>query len=159
MLRPERYVARTGLTGRFDELLINATPPSRQRRTITIARPPVLSRLLLFWSLLVLVAFSVWMFDTRLGLSLLWGIAVSALPGACFAWYSFRRHGGARQSGAVVRAIYRAETLKFFLTAVVFAAVFSRVSDIHPVVFFIAFIGTHIGSSLVSARVIARFRH
>lgn len=144
-----------GHSGRTDELLINATP-SRQRRPQSIARPPVLSRLLLFWLLLFIAAGGIWLFETRLGLSALWGIAVSALPGACFAWYSFRRLGGARQSGAAVQAIYRAETIKFLLTAALFAAVFMQVKEIHLAAFFIAFAGAHLGASLVTARTLAR---
>lgn len=103
-----------------------------------------------------MVAGLMWAIDARLGLSLLWGIAVSALPGACFAWYSFRRFGGARQSGTAVHAIYRAETIKFLLTAVLFAAVFMRVTEIHLAAFFIAFVGAHLGASLVTARALAR---
>lgn len=91
--------------------------------------------------------------DARLGMSLLWGISVSALPSACFAWYGVRRMGGARQSQVAVHAIYRAETIKFLLTAALFAAVFLRVDEIRPGVFFLAFAVTHIGTSLVVARV------
>jgi len=127
----------------------------KQRRTYTIARPPVLSHLLLFWMSLFVAAGLIWVVDDRLALSLLWGIAVSALPGACFAWYSFRRLGGARQSGVAVRAIYRAETIKFLLTATLFAAVFMRVTEIHLAAFFIAFVGAHLGASLVTARALA----
>lgn len=94
--------------------------------------------------------------DKRLGLSLLWGVAVSALPGACFAWYAFRGMGGARQSSAAVHAIYRAESIKFLLTAALFATVFLRVEQIHPATFFIAFVGAHLGASLVTARTLAR---
>lgn len=91
--------------------------------------------------------------DARIGVSLLWGVSVSVLPSACFAWYGVRRMGGARQSQVAVHAIYRAETIKFLLTAALFAAVFLRVDEIRPGVFFLAFAVTHIGTSLVVARV------
>lgn len=96
--------------------------------------------------------------DTRTGLSLVWGISVSALPSACFAWYGVRRMGGARQSQVAVHAIYRAETIKFLLTAALFAAVFIRANEVRPGLFFLAFAVTHIGTSLVIASVMRRRR-
>ena len=99
---------------------------------------------------------AVFAWDAQVGISLLWGVSVSALPSACFAWYGVRRMGGARQSQVAVHAIYRAETIKFLLTAALFAAVFIRVEQIRPALFFLAFAVTHIGSSLVIARVMRR---
>lgn len=54
----------------------------------------------------------------------------------------------------MVHAVYRAEALKFFLTVVMFAAVFMQVDKIHLPVFFLAFVGGQIASWLVTAQVL-----
>lgn len=135
--------------------MIDVTPT--QRRLTTIVRPPVLSRLLLFWSLLLLVAATALLWEPRLGRSLLWGVAISALPGFCFAWYGLRDLGGARQSRLALQGLYRAETIRFLCTAALFAAVFMRVEGLHPIALMVAFVGTHLGASLVTARTLARW--
>lgn len=98
------------------------------------------------------------MVDPQVGLSLLWGLATSALPGFCFAWYGLRRLGGARQSRGAVHGLYRAEAIRFVFTAALFAAVFLRVEQIHLTAFFAAFVSAHLSASLVTARVLHRRR-
>jgi len=116
----------------------------------------VLSPLIVFWLTLVFLAAAVITLKFQLGLSLLWGVSVSALPGLCFAWYGYPKAAGARQAAASLRALYRAETIKFLITAVLFAVVFIQVEQIHLGAFFIAYLVTHLGSSLVVARSLVR---
>lgn len=97
--------------------------------------------------------------EARIGLSLLWGVSVSLLPSACFAWYSFRAYGGARRSAAMIRSVYRAEAIKFLLTAVLFAVVFKQVGRINLPVFFLAFVCGQIASLLVTARALDQRQH
>ena len=112
--------------------------------------------LIVFWLALVALAVAVVTLQFQLGLSLLWGVAVSALPGLCFAWYGYPKAVGASQAAASLRALYRAETIKFVVTAVLFAAVFSQVEQIYLGAFFIAYLVTHLGSSLVVAKRLVR---
>ena len=116
----------------------------------------MLSPLIVFWLSLVILAVAVVTLKYQLGLSLLWGVCVSALPGFCFAWYGYPKAVGARQAAASLRALYRAETIKFVVTAVLFAVVFSQVEQIHLGAFFTAFLVTHLGSSLVVAKRLVR---
>lgn len=115
-----------------------------------------MSRLLLLWIALALGSGALLLIDTTLGLSLLWGFSVSLLPGICFAWFSYRGPWGARRTAAVLSAIYRAEAIKFFLTVVLFAAVFMQVDKIYPSVVFLAFIGAHICSWVLTAQALIR---
>lgn len=145
-----------GKPAQFDEQLRKATPNASQHRSTILDRPPVLSRLLLLWSALALLSGAATLINTPLGLSLLWGCSVSLLPSVCFAWYGLRKYGGAQQSLAMVRAVYRAEGIKFFLTAAMFAAVFIQVDKIYLPVFFLAFVFGQIASWLVTAQVLVR---
>lgn len=127
-----------------------------QRRPATIARPPVAAHLLWFWLALLLLAGLVALVNRPYALALAWGSSVNLLPGICFAWYSFRTGRGARHALATVNAFYRAEAIKFLLTAVLFAAVFVQVEAIHLPTFFLAFLGAQAGSWWLSARVLGR---
>lgn len=119
----------------------------------------MVSGLLLLWFALALLSGAVTLINTTWGLSLLWGCSVSLVPSVCFAWYSFRKRYSAGQAQAVVHAFYRAETVKFVLTAAMFAAVFAQVDMIHLPIFFLAFIGAQIGSWWLAARVLSRPQH
>lgn len=88
--------------------------------------------------------------DQQWGLSVLWGSSVCLLPAMCFSWYAYK-YQGARQALATVNAFYRAESLKFILTALLFAAVFHRADKINLAVFFLAFITAQIFSWLLIA--------
>jgi ATP synthase protein I len=105
------------------------------------------------------IAGAVFVIDTQLGLSLLWGYSVAILPSVCFAWFGFRKFGGARQTGAMVSGLYRAEAFKFFLTAALFAAVFAQVDRVYLPVFFLAFVCGQVGSWLATAQALGRQRH
>lgn len=88
--------------------------------------------------------------DPVRGLSLIWGFSVCLLPAICFSWYSFR-YRGARVAVATVNMFYRAEAMKFILTALLFAAVFYRADKVDLVVFFLAFVAAQILSWLLMA--------
>lgn len=88
--------------------------------------------------------------DQQWGLSLLWGSSVCLLPVLCFSWFVYK-YQGARQASATVIAFYSAESLKFILTALLFAAVFHRADKINLAVFFLAFITAQIFSWLLIA--------
>lgn len=126
-----------------------------QRPASSIAKPPVLRRLLLLWLATLPLALMTMLIDARWGLSLLWGFSVSLLPAACFAWYA-TRHSGARAAAAVVNGFYRAEAVKFVLTAILFALVFQRVDQIHLPAFFLAFIAAQIIAWVLTAQSLRR---
>jgi F0F1-type ATP synthase assembly protein I len=113
----------------------------------------VLQRLLILWMVLIAMSVAVMPIDSRWGLSLLWGFSVCLLPAVCFTWYAFR-YRGARVVIASVKMFYRAETVKFFLTAILFAVVFHHADKISTAVFFLAFVAAQIASWLVSAMTI-----
>lgn len=92
----------------------------------------------------------------QIGLSLIWGVSTSLLPSACFIWVGMRHYGGARQSAAVMSALYRAEALKFLVTAVIFAVVFKQADKVYLPVFFLAFVAGQIASWLVMAYTLRR---
>lgn len=123
---------------------------SGQGYTSTIAKPPVLQRQLYLWLILVLMALTVMLTETRIGLSLLWGFSVCLLPAACFTWYA-TKYRGARAALAMVNGFYRAEAVKFALTAILFALVFQRAEQIHPIAFFLAFVVAQICSWVLVA--------
>lgn len=111
---------------------------------------------MLFWLALVALGVAVVALRFQLGLSLLWGVAVSALPGFCFAWLGYPNAVGARQAAASLKALYRAERIKFVITAILFAAVFSQAEQLHLGAFFTAYLVTHLGSTLVVAKRLVR---
>ncbi|WP_460232065.1 ATP synthase subunit I [Aurantivibrio plasticivorans] len=121
-------------------------------------RPPILLRLLLLWLLLVAVAGTCLLFDTSLGLSLLWGGSASLLPSLCFAWYSYRAPWGARQAANALSAMYRAEAIKFLFTVAIFAAVFMQAKKVYPSVVFLTFVGAQLCAWVVTARAFYRRR-
>jgi ATP synthase protein I len=129
------------------------TPEVGRLRPGTIAKPPVFKRLLGLWLIAVVAAMAVMPIDSRWGLSLLWGFSVCLLPGVSFAWYAFRYQGAHRVASAV-QMFYRAEAVKFFLTACLFAAVFQHADKINLLVFFLAFIAAQIASWLLAAMTI-----
>src|SRR5690606_13802814 len=118
--------------------------------TSTIAKPPVLQRQLFLWLVMAVMALTVMLIDARAGLSILWGFSVCLLPVVCFTWYA-RNYRGARAVVATVTSFYRAEAVKFILTAVLFAVVFQRADKIHPAAFFLAFVVAQICSWVVIA--------
>lgn len=132
------------------------TIPIPKCRKSTTDRSSLLFSLIVFWLTLVVLATAVITVKFQWGLSLLWGVTVSALPGLCFAWYGYPKRVGAHQAAASLRAVYRAEKIKFVVTAVLFAAVFRWVEQIYVSAFFLAYLITHLGSSLVVARCLAR---
>ncbi|MEW5250360.1 ATP synthase subunit I [Microbulbifer sp. 2201CG32-9] len=71
-------------------------------------------------------------------LSVVIGGALCALPNAYFGLRAFR-HGGARAAHRVVSNFYRAETGKFALTLVGFAAVFALVEPLNPAALFASY--------------------
>lgn len=138
--------------------LRNRTPEPGRLRQSSIAKPPILKRLFGLWFVLILLAVAVMPIDARWGLSLLWGFSVCLLPAVCFSWYAFR-YQGARVVTATVKMFYRAETVKFLLTAILFAVVFHHADRISTAVFFLAFIAAQIASWLISAMSLkSRFR-
>jgi ATP synthase protein I len=118
---------------------------SGQGYTSTIAKPPVLQR-----QLMAVMALTMVPIDARLGLSILWGFSVCLLPSACFTWYAHSDRG-ARAVATTVIGFYRAEAVKFVLTASLFAVVFLQADKIHPAVFFLAFVVAQICSWVLVA--------
>ncbi|MGL6159580.1 ATP synthase subunit I [Microbulbifer sp.] len=77
-----------------------------------------------------------------IALSAFIGGVLCALPNAYFGFRVFhgeRRHSGARAAGQVVESFYRAETGKFVLTLVGFAAVFAAVRPLNAAAVFISY--------------------
>lgn len=71
-------------------------------------------------------------------LSVLIGGALCVLPNTYFGLRAFR-HSGARAANRVVESFYRAETGKFVLTLVGFAAVFAAVRPLNAAALFISY--------------------
>jgi len=110
----------------------------------------------MLWAGLAVLGACVVPVQAKAGMSLIWGVSASLLPSACFVWVGIRRYGGARQSAAVLSALYRAEALKFLITAAIFAAVFKQADKVYLPVFFLAFVTGQIASWLVMAYTLRR---
>jgi len=79
------------------------------------------------------------MTDPVAAYSALLGGVVCFLPNLYFAWESFR-HQGAQAAKQIVRSFYKAEAVKFGLTAVLFALVFALVRPLNPIYFFLTYV-------------------
>jgi len=98
---------------------------------------------LIFWQsmVVILVAGILGLLGfSKVAYSLLLGSLTCIIPTSCFA-LKFFTQAGARAAQQIVRSFYRAELLKWALTAGMFALVFSFI-PVEPVSFFISFIGT-----------------
>ncbi|MBB1488343.1 F0F1 ATP synthase subunit I [Oceanospirillum sediminis] len=70
--------------------------------------------------------------------SALLGGVVCFMPNLYFAWAAFR-HQGAQMAKQIVKSFYKAEAVKFGLTAVLFALVFALVRPLNPIYFFLTY--------------------
>ncbi|WP_237068151.1 ATP synthase subunit I [Microbulbifer guangxiensis] len=104
-----------------------------------MSKPPVL-KIAAVQLLLVSLVGATWHFlgNPVTALSIFLGGALCALPNAYFALRAFR-HSGARAAPRVVESFYRAETGKFVLTLVGFAAVFAAVRPLNAAALFISY--------------------
>lgn len=106
---------------------------------ITIPKPP-LSRVLLYQLVVLLPVYGVLLLlDNRLANSVLVGALIQVVPQAWFARQAFK-YSGARQAPSVVRAMYRGETGKVVLTAVLLAITFMLYKQWNFFALFAAFI-------------------
>lgn len=106
---------------------------------ITIPKPP-LSRVLLYQLVVLLPVYGVLLLlDNRLANSVLVGALIQIVPQAWFARQAFK-YSGARQASSVVRAMYRGETGKVVLTAVLLAIAFMLYKQWNFFALFAAFI-------------------
>jgi ATP synthase protein I len=115
-----------------------------------ILKPPVFERLLIVWMILLGIGLSLRIFDqVIIARSVVLGVSVCFAPSVCFAWFVFRYQGAGRVRQAV-NAFYRGESMKFVLTAILFAVVFVKVEQINVMVFFASFIVAQLISWLVA---------
>ena len=116
---------------------------------------PVFQPLVGLWLVTVIIGVLTMTWESRWGISLLWGSSVCLLPALIFAWYAAAIRG-ARQVDASVRRFYMAEAAKFIVTALLFAVVFTRDATISLPVFFCAYIATQILTLVLTAKVVHR---
>lgn len=76
----------------------------------------------------------------RIAYSVLFGSLTCIIPTSCFA-IKFFAHTGAQASQQIVKAFYKAELIKWCMTAGLFALTFKFI-PVEPITFFISFIGT-----------------
>lgn len=90
--------------------------------------------------LLLLVSLSAWVLsDPEIARSILLGGLISIGPNVYFARWAFR-FSGAQASSSVARSFYIGEAGKFFLTVVMFAAVFAWVKPLNIPILFLTYI-------------------
>jgi ATP synthase protein I len=104
----------------------------------TIPKPLWKRPLLTQIALLLLASSALWFCAESLSGSFLVGGLIQIVPQAWFAQQAFK-HTGARQTPAVVRAMYRGEAGKIVLTAVLFAIVLTTCKQMNYSVLFAAF--------------------
>lgn len=108
-------------------------------KSAQLQRPKVLRVVGLQAIVTLLVAVGCYlMTDPVAAYSALLGGVVCFLPNLYFAWESFR-HQGAQAAKQIVRSFYKAEAVKFGLTAVLFALVFILVRPLNPISFFLTY--------------------
>ncbi len=130
-------------------------PRVRRHRSGTVKILPVFQSLFGLWLVTVVIGALVMVWESRWGISLLWGSSVCLLPALIFAWYAADIRG-ARQVATSVRRFYLAEAAKFMITALLFAVVFTRDATISLPVFFCAYIATQILTLVLTAKVVHR---
>lgn len=109
-------------------------------KSAQLQRPKVLRVIGLQAIVTLLVAVGCYlMTDPVAAYSALLGGVVCFLPNLYFAWESFR-HQGAQAAKQIVRSFYKAEAVKFGLTAVLFALVFALVRPLNPIYFFLTYV-------------------
>lgn len=126
-----------------------------RRGSDTLKILPVFKVLVGLWLATVVFGALITLWESRWGISLLWGSSVCLLPALIFAWYAAGIRG-ARQVGNSVRRFYLAEAAKFMVTALLFAVVFTRDATISLPVFFCAYIATQILTLVLTAMVVHR---
>lgn len=104
-----------------------------------IASPPLAGIFIAQCGLLLLVSVCLMAFDMVVARSLGLGGAISLLPNAWFARQAFRYRGASR-AALVVGSLYRAEALKFVITALMFAVVFAGVAPLSAPALFAGFV-------------------
>jgi ATP synthase protein I len=115
-----------------------------------INKPPVFGRMLIVWMILLGIGLSLRIVDLiEISRSMVLGVSVCFAPSVAFAWFVFR-YRGASVARQAVNAFYRGESMKFVLTAILFAVVFVKVEQIHVLVFFASFIVAQLISWLVA---------
>lgn len=128
-----------------------------RRQTAELARLPVYKRLMQLWIILLCIGAAVMFWQSRWGMSLLWGFTVCLVPAMVFAWYA-GRISGASSVYASVNRFYGAETAKFMLTAVLFAVVFTRDVEFSVPVFLGAFVLAQVVQLVITAQVVRNHR-
>lgn len=108
-------------------------------KSAQLKRPKVIRVVGLQALVTLLVSGGCWLSgDTVLAYSSLLGGMVCFLPNLYFAWQVFL-HQGAQAAKQIVKSFYRAEAVKFGLTAVLFALVFILVRPLNPISFFLTY--------------------
>lgn len=125
----------------IQRLKMNPSPQTAAKSQNLTARGRIFT--LIFWQFVVVILvagiLSLSGFN-RLAYSLLLGSLTCIIPASCFA-LTFFAYSGARAARQIVRSFYRAELLKWLLTAILFALVFKYI-PVEPVTYFVSFIGT-----------------
>lgn len=122
-----------------------------RRRAASIPSPPVMQRLVCLWLALLAIASMVYWVEPLWAGALMCGASISLLPSICFAWYSLRWRG-ARFTTLALRGFYLGSATKFFLTVVLFAAVFSGLRELPPAGVFLGFLIAQFTGLAVTAR-------
>lgn len=84
----------------------------------------------------IFLAIILWQWDKEAGLAVFFGSAIFLIPNAYFAWQALR-YSGAAKARQVARSIYKGQTAKFLLTAIMFAMLFKVVK---PALIWVVFV-------------------
>lgn len=108
-------------------------------KSAQLKRPKVIRVVGLQVVVAILVSAVCWLLlDAVAAYSALLGGLVCAMPNLYFAWKAFS-YQGAQAAREIVRSFYKAEAVKFGLTAVLFALVFALVRPLNPISFFLTY--------------------
>lgn len=123
----------------------------------TIAKPPLLRMIAMELLALVLLSVAVIPAGMTQAYSLFAGGLIHTIGSIYFARLTFR-HRGARQLGSSVQSMYRGETGKIVLSAVLFVTVFLFVRPLGVIAFFSGYAAMVIVHLWVTARILKQHK-
>lgn len=124
----------------------------------TIAKPPLWRITLIQLSILLVLATTAIPLGKVVVYSVLLGGLVQVAANAYFARLAFR-YQGARRIGMALQAMYRGETGKIMMSAVLFAVAFALVTPLNMLAMVATYVALTVTHLLVAAAVLKHHRH
>lgn len=103
---------------------------------------------------LLLLSAGIALFNRDIAIALLFGGLIQIGPSAYFTWQAYR-YRGARFARHTLAAMYRGESAKLLLTAVLFGMTFHTYKDIDVAILFLGYILMYVLHAIFSCKILA----